>query len=256
MLNIDGDQISIAIDLDQGGRLASLQWKDLQFATPFNGDILTWGWYAMAPWVGRIKDGILTNSKKEIIQLPTTYMPPHAIHGFGFSSSWQDIGNGQQLLQLPDPYHSASVIQRFEILDDALRWSLEYEAGNCELPFSLGFHPVIARDIGRGDSAELDFRANKIMVRDSDFVLTGEYLPQPPQPWDDTFVEIISTPTIIWPGAAKLTVESDAPFWTIYTEDEFGICIEPSSAPPNAHLLGISGENYIEALFTFSEEIF
>ena len=57
MLNIDGDQISIAIDLDQGGRLASLQWRDMQFAVPFNGDVLRWGWYCMAPWAGRIKDG-------------------------------------------------------------------------------------------------------------------------------------------------------------------------------------------------------
>ena len=39
MLNIDGDQISIGIDLDQGGRLASLQWRDMQFVVPFNGDV-------------------------------------------------------------------------------------------------------------------------------------------------------------------------------------------------------------------------
>ena len=58
MLNIDGDQISIAIDLDQGARLASLQWRDMQFVVPFNGDVLRWGWYGMAPWAGRIKDGL------------------------------------------------------------------------------------------------------------------------------------------------------------------------------------------------------
>ena len=38
MLNIDGDQISIGIDLDQGARLASVQWRDMQFAVPFAGD--------------------------------------------------------------------------------------------------------------------------------------------------------------------------------------------------------------------------
>ena len=102
-------------------------------------------------------------------------MPPHAIHGFGFFSSWQDLGGGKQLLEFPSPYNGALVIQHFEILDDALRWSLEYEANGCDLPFSLGFHPLIARDIGKGDSAELDFKANKMMVRDQDYVLTGEY---------------------------------------------------------------------------------
>jgi aldose 1-epimerase len=255
MLNIDGDQISIGIDLDQGGRLASLQWRDMQFAVAFNGDVLRWGWYGMAPWAGRIKDGLVKDSKGVNHQLPTTFMPPHAIHGFGFFSSWQDLGGGKQLLEFPTPYNGALVIQHFEILDDALRWSLEYEANGCDLPFSLGFHPLIARDIGKGDSAELDFKANKMMVRDQDYVLTGEYLPQPPGPWDDTFTEIIGTPEIIWPGAARLTVESDAPYWTVYTENEDGICLEPQTAPPNAQLLGVTGDNYIEVLFRFSEEI-
>jgi aldose 1-epimerase len=49
MLNIDGDQISIGIDLDQGARLASVQWRDMQFAVPFAGDPRGWGWYAMGP---------------------------------------------------------------------------------------------------------------------------------------------------------------------------------------------------------------
>ena len=30
-----------------------------------------------------------------------------------------------------------------------------------------------------------------------------------------------------------------------------GVCIEPQTAPPDAQNLGISGENYIEALFVF-----
>ena len=52
MLNIDGDQISIAIDLDQGARLASVQWRDMQFAVPFRGQDLTWGWFSMSPFAG------------------------------------------------------------------------------------------------------------------------------------------------------------------------------------------------------------
>ena len=78
MLNIDGDQISIAIDLDQGARLASLQWRDMEFAVAFNGDVLRWGWYGMAPWAGRIKDGLVKDGKGVNHQLPTTFMPPHA----------------------------------------------------------------------------------------------------------------------------------------------------------------------------------
>ncbi len=254
MLNIDGDQISIAIDLDQGARLASLQWRDMQFVTPFNGDIRGWGWYAMAPWAGRIKDGLVKDSKGMSYQLPTAYDHPNAIDGYGFHSSWQDIGDGRQLLELPSPYQGASVIQHFEILDDALRWSLEYEANGSDLPFSLGFNPWITRDIGKGDSAVIDFKANKILLRDSNYLPTGEYAPQPDGPWDDTFTEVIGTPKITWPGAAVLSIESDAPYWTVNDQSEESISIQPVTAPPSAQLLGITGDSYIECLITFSED--
>lgn len=253
MLNIDGEQISIAIDLDQGARLASLQWRDMQFVTPFNGDIRGWGWYAMVPWAGRIKNGVVKDSKGKSYQLPTTYDPPNAIHGYGFYSSWQDLGGGKQLLEFPEPYHQASVIQHFEILDNALRWSLEYDANGCDLPFSLGFHPWIARDIGKGDSAHLDFKANKMLIKDNNFVPTGEFSPQPEGPWDDTFTEMIGNPQITWPGAAVVKIESDALFWTIYDTHEDGICVEPVTAPPNTLLRGGVGDPYIEALITFSD---
>jgi aldose 1-epimerase len=60
-------------------------------------------------------------------------------------------------------------------------------------------------------------------------------------------------PRIVWDGALAVTIESDAPWWVIYTEDSDGICVEPQSAPPDAANLGISGEGYLEALFVFEE---
>ena len=42
------------------------------------------------------------------------------------------------------------------------------------------------------------------------------------------------------------------PYWPVYTEHEDGICLEPVAIPPNAQLLGITGDSYIGALFTFS----
>jgi aldose 1-epimerase len=76
------------------------------------------------------------------------------------------------------------------------------------------------------------------------------------KPLDDTFTEVSGVAEIVWAGAARMRIESDAPYWHIYTEDETGICVEPMSAPPNAHLVGITGEPYIEALFTFTEDFY
>ena len=126
MLNIDGDQISIAIDLDQGARLASVQWRDMQFVVPFRGQDLTWGWFSMSPFAGRIRDGIIKDSKGKKYQLPNSFDPPHALNGLGVHSSWEDIGGGRQFLELPSPFGGASVTQSYEILDNALRWTVEY----------------------------------------------------------------------------------------------------------------------------------
>ena len=165
MLNIDGDQISIGIDLDQGGRLASLQWRDMQFVVPFRGQNYSWGWFSMVPFAGRIRDGIIKDKKGNEYQLPNNFDPPHALFGYGATSSWEDIGNGAQYLELPAPFNGASVTQRYEILDNAIRWSLDYEAAGCDLPVTLGFHPWFARDIGKGDGAEIIFNARKMFKK-------------------------------------------------------------------------------------------
>ena len=255
MLHIDGDQISIAIDLDQGARLASVQWRDMQFAVPFRGQTLTWGWFSMVPFAGRIRDGIIKDSKGNKYQLPNNFDPPHALIGYGATSSWEDLGNGAQYLELPSPFDGAFITQRYEILDNAIRWSLDYEANGSDLPVTLGFHPWFARDIGKGETAEIIFKANKMFKRGEDYLPTGELISPTPPPWDDTFIEVIGTPQIIWPGAARLTMEFDTPYFMLYSQDEGGICFEPVTAPPDAQNLGVQGDNYIETLITFNENI-
>ena len=250
---IDDAEFQVAIDLDQGARIASLKWRDMEFVLPFRGGVETSGWYSMAPWAGRIRDGLIKDAAGVEYQLPTIFDPPNAMHGFGFTSTWREIGAGRALLELPAPYGGATVEQRIEVLDDAIRWSLEYEPGNCTIPAWLGLHPWFPRDLGKGDSAEVEFSALTMLKRASDGLPTGERTEPVPQPWDDIFTDIRGVPAIVWEGAARIDIESDSPWWVVYTEDHEGICIEPQTAPPEAANLGITGEHYLEALFIFSE---
>jgi len=208
----------------------------------------------MAPFAGRVKNGVVRDLMGNEFKLPIIFDPPHALNGLAVLSSWEDLGGGRQFLELPSPYEGTTVTQNYEILDNAIRWSLEYKANECELPVTLGFHPWFAREIGKGDLAELSFTANKMFKRSGDQIPTGELIPPSAPPWDDSFVEILGTPEIIWPGAAEVVVESDTPYWHIYDQDEDGICIEPVTAPPDAQNLKIQGESYIECLITFSED--
>ena len=145
----------------------------------------------------------------------------------------------------------ATVEQKIEVLDDAVRWSLEYDPGDCTLPAWIGMHPWFPRDLDRGGSAEIEFKAAKMLKRDEDGIPSGEYVPQPAGPWDDAFTGIKGTPAVVWEDVARISIECDAPWWVVYSEDSDGVCIEPQTAPPDAQNLGISGENYIEALFVF-----
>jgi aldose 1-epimerase len=252
MQYIDDADFQIRIDDDQGANIASVVWREMEFALPFRGSPLNYGWYGLSPWAGRIRDGLITSPTTGEHQLPTNLMPPHAIHGFGFVSSWQEIGPGRSLLHLPKPYGSATVEQKVEVLDDAIRWSLEYDPGDCDLPAWLGFHPWFPRELDRGGLLELEFSAEKMLKRDDEGIATSELITPGPQPWDDAFTGIRGTPALVWDGAARIDIESDAPWWVVYTEDSDAICVEPQTAPPDAANLGYRGEHYLEALFIFS----
>ena len=78
--NLDGGEISLSIDIDQGARISSLTYRGIECVIPFRGEVLTWGWYAMGPWAGRVRDGLIKDSKGKAYQLPTNFTPPHAIH--------------------------------------------------------------------------------------------------------------------------------------------------------------------------------
>jgi aldose 1-epimerase len=186
-------------------------------------------------------------------QLPIVLDPPHALHGFGVMYGWQELGKGRARLEFPEPYLGASVVQQIELVDNAIRWSLEYDDGGVDLPFWLGIHPWFARDLGRGGSAELEFDAEAMLLRGSDGIPTGEIIKPGRGPFDDAFTKLRGIPRIVWEGALAVTIESDASWWVIYTEDSDGICVEPQSAPPDAANLGITSEDYLEALFIFEE---
>jgi aldose 1-epimerase len=167
---------------------------------------------------------------------------------------WEDIGKGVARLDFPYPYEGASVVQQIEVLDNALRWTLEYSSGEVTLPAWLGIHPWFARELGRGSSADIDFHALEMLCRGSDGLPAGEIVAPHQGPFDDAFTKVQGSPRVVWEDTLSVTIESDAPWWVVYNEDSEGVCIEPQTAPPDAANLGISGDHYLEALFIFEAE--
>ena len=98
---LDGGDISLEIDIDRGARISSLNFRGIECVLPFRGQTLTWGWYAMAPWAGRIRDGLIEDKAGKVFQLPTNFAPPHAIHGFTLTHPWE--GRRMQSCRPPLP---------------------------------------------------------------------------------------------------------------------------------------------------------
>ena len=187
---IDDAEFQLEIDLDQGARISSLIWRDMQIAFPVGGSLTGYGW---SP-IGAFAPGL----------------------------TWHENGAGRALLDMPAQFEGATLEQRIEVLDDAIRWSLEYEPGKCKEPMWLGLNSWFMRDLERGNSADLELN----IVENK---LTG-------------------TPIINWEDILRVSIESDAPWWAHDVNDSEGIAITPQTIKPGVKG---DGEHYIEALFVF-----
>jgi aldose 1-epimerase len=255
---IEGEQIRVEVDLENGARLSSVQWEGYEFSVQKRESVLHWGWYPLAPWGGRIPFGKMRRRNGIEVQLPTNLTPPHAIHGLAFDRQWVDLGNGASQLRLPAPYDGAVVETRISVSRNLLNYELEYFAGECDLPAWLGLHTWFPRRIGEEiGEVEVIFDAEAILSMDESFISQGEFLsPIPPQPWDDVFFKPKSHPITQWRDGAKIEIKSTRPWWIIYTKDSEGVCVEPQTAPPNAQNLEIdlSQANLLQVQFVFSKD--
>ena len=249
---ISNEEIAVEIDLEHGGRISSLKWQGFQFALPRRDDPMSWGWFGMVPWAGRIDRGLINDIDGTQYSLPTHWDPPHAEHGYGFHSAWSATSPKSWELLLPEPYAPAIAHQRIELEGNTLTWSLEYIAHGCTLPAWVGFHPWFPRSIDGKSEIKLLFSAEKMLIRGDDYLPTGEFTEVPDGPWDDAFTDVRAAPIIRWGDIAQIQISSSVPWWVVYTEDPLGICVEPQTAPPDAANLGIIGSHSIEAKFTFT----
>jgi len=242
-ITVSSADISVTIDLENGGRLSSVRWQDLELAVEKRTSPLSWGWYAMAPWAGRIGRGKL-ETPHGVEQLPTDVLPPHAIHGLLLDSKIHvgQVSANEAMVwcDLPAPYEGARVEQRVVVGQSFLTWSLLYKNGDRPMPAWLGFHPWFRRTLTRGSEVEVFNPASFMMTLDSEGLPNGRIQAVTTPPWDDVFGGLQGAPTLTWPGALKLTCQATDPWWVIYTMDPVGVCVEPQTAPPHAASLGLA----------------
>jgi aldose 1-epimerase len=225
--------VSAVVDLAAGGRLASLVVDGRELLKTAGYGPIAWGSFPMAPFAGRVRDGILTFDGVEH-RLPLG-LPPHAIHGTVLERPWTLIGETTIGTDLgPDWPFRGRVVQRFELGADSLTCRLELHADE-PMPASIGWHPYFLRRLeGVDGELELDLDAGAMLVRDGAGIATDQAIEPGPGPWDDCFIDLRRPPVLRWPGFLELTIESDCPAWVVYTVPEDAVCVEPQTAPPDA----------------------
>jgi aldose 1-epimerase len=243
-ITLRADAATAVLDPAAGGRIASLRVEGLELLVTEGWGPVAWGCYAMVPWAGRIRDGVL-RWRGEEHRLPADLIPPHAIHGTLLETAWEVVATGPGAATLaadlgpPWPFGGRAV-HRLRLTPAGLHAELEIQAGDRPMPAVVGWHPWFRRVLrdaagsAVGGPVIVDLVAGGMLRRGPDGLPDGTVVrPIPPEPWDDCFVEAAGAPGVHWPGALEVRIDSDARFWVVYTEREEGVCVEPQTGPPN-----------------------
>lgn len=234
-----------------GCRLTSFTVGDDELIRQWTADrgAFEYGSFPMVPWVGRVRDGILTVDGREH-HLPVN-LPPFSLHGMAFFAPWTTVDvsvtTATFAFTLTDPWPwPGRVTQRFELTPEALETFLTVETDGPPFPGAAGWHPWFTAWTGTsrqvaeervGDSADelvIDFSADWQEERGDDGLPTGRRIPQQPRPWDDAFVfDSGVRATLTWPRRVELEMTSPATSLVVYTTEPDAVCVEPQTGPPN-----------------------
>jgi aldose 1-epimerase len=234
-LELRAGDARLTVDAEAGGRFASLEIDGHELLVTHGDGPIWWGCYPMAPFAGRIREGVLVF--RGATHRLATNLPPHAIHGTVLERPWQVVSGGGTRAVLaidlgPGWPFPGRVTQSVELAPDGLDAELTLEA-DAPMPAWLGWHPWFRRRIG-DPRVVLAFEPTRMYVRGSDGMPTGEVIAPTPGRWDDAFGGVDRPPRLTWPGVMRLEIDSSAEFWVVYDERDDALCVEPQTAPPDA----------------------
>ena len=239
MIELKAGGVTCIIDPVTGGRIASLTVGDRQLllGPAPDGHPMHGGSYPMAPFAGRVRDGRFEFDGHEY-QLELNH-PPHAIHGVAFTQPWSVNDFGDTFVAMTCGFEDhwpfgGAASQRIELFADRVEQSLTVTADDLAMPAQVGWHPWFVKP----DVARLAF--DRMYVRDSDGIPTGELVDAPPGPWDDCFVGPRGPLELEYTGLV-VRLESDCGCWVVYDQLHDATCVEPQSGPPNGFNLTDAG---------------
>lgn len=188
-------------------------------------DPMWWGAFVMAPWASLLKDAVETPSG--------VFRPPagdDAWHGTARHAQWNEVGAGIAETELGAPWPGGGCARiRVTFDDSVLQLELSVTAGKAGMPAAVGWHPWFVREIsGSVVQVHVD-ETTRTQERDGADAPTGRWV-VPTRRWNDG---VRTGPvTLEYPGVGSLRMRWSSPFAILFTESAQGVCVEPTTSPP------------------------
>ena len=251
--------VNATVDAAAGGRLASLvvggRERLIDVPNP-RADLpaISWGSFAMIPWVGRIHHGQLTWAGTTF-ELPRN-LDGHAIHGAAFDQVWAVTAVDERSVELRLslaatvrwPF-AAELVQAIALTPDGIAFRAEVRAERA-MPVAIGWHPWFRRD---GDEPiEVTVPAEFVLETTEDIIPTGVLVPVKgptdlrravdvmDRRLDHAFVGVTGPCRVGWPDL-ELSIEADPVGSVVVHTTPTAVCVEPQTAWPDAVRLAAAG---------------
>lgn len=220
--------------------------------------------YPLVPYSNRIGGARFRFEGRDVAVPRNRASEPLPIHGDGWLRPWRVVERGDTHATLalererakPFAYRAT---QRYALDDATLCVTLAVEnAGREPMPFGLGLHPFLARDV----DTRLSAAAGGLWLSGDDWLPVrhvtvppawtfGVAYPLPDALVNHAFTQWSGRACVVWPRKRlSLTIAADADYYVLYTppgEDYF--CFEPVDHPINAvNLPGGAGEHGMTVL--------
>ena len=240
MIALSSGNVEVVIDVEHGSRLSSVRFGGTELLVQrTNSDSFSWGCYPMAPWAGRIRNGIFEHQGSSV-QLPIN-SAPHAIHGLVHDAVWQVVNTSPTSatlqVDLDQRWPFAGWVEHRISVDSTsvnLQLTVHATEHNDEItsmPAQVGWHPWFVRPV------QLEAEFKTMYVRDNDGISGAQSALQEfdlmKSPLDDCFSDAVTAPLLNFENGPTVRLESDCSHWVVYNEPSHAICVEPQSGPPN-----------------------
>jgi galactose mutarotase-like enzyme len=254
----DGED-SLAVDTAAGGRICSLilAGRERILRVPAAGidPGIGWGCYLMAPFVGRVKDGIVKWSGRTV-QLRLND-GRNSIHGAALDADWTVLDSTASSVKMSCRFDESrwpfkgSMTQSLGIARGRLTLRAEVHADE-PMPAAIGWHPWFR---SAGEPLKVGLKSDAVLRLAGDLIPTGDLDPvdartdlrsEPDvtaRSLDDVYTAVRSPVSVCWPDL-ELTMAFDDPIgaFVVCTRPE-AAAVEPLTAWPDSIRLAAAGHS-------------